>query len=98
MRRLLAGGVVASLFLLAECDTKANLPRRKSLSFAPDIHASFITGPFTSPLNAWDSEPDPVLVAVEFISEVSSDDRSSLYIRDDSYTDSNTGITHVDVR
>jgi extracellular elastinolytic metalloproteinase len=67
---------------------------RKSLNFGPrHPTARYVTEPqLTSTLVA---SRDPYDVAKSFLSAYTASD---YYIRDDSYTDRNTGVTHVYVR
>ena len=78
--------------------------RRKSLGFGPEHpHAVFRSSPYQIQTNGF-LPPDPSLPAVEvarlFIEDllVGRPEGSSYEIRKDSYTDKNTGVTHVYVR
>lgn len=78
--------------------------RRKSLGFGPTHpHAIFRASPYQIQTNGFtpvDPSTDPLDVARLFIDDIlsSNSDSSSYVIRKDSYTDKNTGVTHVYVR
>ncbi|KAF9560614.1 extracellular elastinolytic metallo proteinase [Agrocybe pediades] len=79
--------------------------RRKSLGFGPEHpHAVFHSTPYQvapSGFTPQDASMDPFEVARIFLDDVLSvkqADSSSYLIRKDSYTDKNTGVTHVYVR
>lgn len=78
--------------------------RRKSLGFGPSHpHAVFRSSPYQIQTNGFtpvDPSMDPLDVARIFIDDVmaGSSLSSSYVIRKDSYTDKNTGVTHVYVR
>ena len=79
--------------------------RRKSLGFGPEHpHAVFYSSPYQIQTNGFtpmDSAMDPLEVARIFVEDVlmGALSQSSTYkIRSDSYTDKNTGVTHVYVR
>jgi len=79
--------------------------RRKTLGFGPEHpHAVFRSTPYQVVANGFtpqDSSIDPFEVARIFLDDVlptKLSDSSSYIIRKDSYTDKNTGVTHVYVR
>lgn len=79
--------------------------RRKSLGFGPEHpHAVFRASPYhihTNGFTPTDSSMDPLDVARIFVDDVLSTHSVqglSYKIRKDSYTDKNTGVTHVYVR
>ncbi|KDR72960.1 hypothetical protein GALMADRAFT_252323 [Galerina marginata CBS 339.88] len=79
--------------------------RRKSLGFGPEHpHAVFRSSPYQITTNGFtpaDPSMDPIEVARIFVNDVLMDQvatGSSYKIRPDSYTDKNTGVTHVYVR
>ena len=79
--------------------------RRKSLGFGPEHpHAVFRASPYHIQTNGFtptDSSMDPLEVARIFVDDVLSIQSShslTYKIRKDSYTDKNTGVTHVYVR
>ena len=79
--------------------------RRKSLGFGPEHpHAVFRASPYHIQTNGFtpkDPSMDPLDVARIFVDDVLSTRSShglSYKIRKDSYTDKNTGVTHVYVR
>ena len=77
--------------------------RRKSLGFGPDHpHAVFRASPYQIQTNGFtpkDPSIDPLDVARIFVEDIHSTRFSQGYkIRKDSYTDKNTGVTHVYVR
>lgn len=78
--------------------------RRKSLGFGPaHPHAVFRSSPYQIQTNGFtpvDPTMDPLDVARIFIEDVlvGTSEASSYAIRKDSYTDENTGVTHVYVR
>jgi extracellular elastinolytic metalloproteinase len=106
MRCFLAASlIVASLAgnVLSHREGDSPVRRRKSLGFGPEHpHAVFHTGPIQvtdgfMPVHT----NDPFLVAELFLQHLLNDQLSgwnSYYIRGDSYTDSNSGVTHVYVR
>ena len=75
--------------------------RRKTMGFGPHLpHAVFNSEPVQA-LRFDGVSTDPYVVAEEFVAILTSNARSpgsSFYVRDDSYTDKKTGITHVFVR
>nr|GAT56412.1 elastinolytic metalloproteinase Mep [Mycena chlorophos] len=78
--------------------------QRKSLGFGPVLkHAVYRASPYqvaTHNFKRMAEDTDPFLVAQSFIEDIlgNRNDASSYRIRRDSYTDPNTGITHVYVR
>lgn len=84
-------------------DSDAPVHRRKSLGFGPvHPHAVFRSNPHQSngfaPLTA---ESDPIEVAKLFVQDRLAGrltPENTFTIRKDSYTDANTGVTHVYVR
>ncbi|KAF8906996.1 Fungalysin metallopeptidase-domain-containing protein [Gymnopilus junonius] len=79
--------------------------RRKSLGFGPEHpHAVFRSSPFQVTTNGFtpqDASMDPLDIARIFVEDVligQAATGSSYKIRSDSYTDKNTGVTHVYVR
>ncbi|KAH9475195.1 Extracellular metalloproteinase MEP [Psilocybe cubensis] len=76
--------------------------RRKSLGFGPEHpHAVFKTNPHdinvNGPGNYFSSTP-PMQVARMFLRDYLTPSHGSHVIREDSYTDKNTGVTHVYVK
>ncbi|KAJ7902818.1 Fungalysin metallopeptidase-domain-containing protein [Mycena olivaceomarginata] len=79
--------------------------QRKSLGFGPvHKHAYYRSSPYQVVTNAFtrrSEDSDPLEVARLFVEDILVDqlsESSSYKIRKDSYTDTNTGITHVYVR
>lgn len=78
--------------------------RRKSLGFGPEHpHAVFHSSPYQIQTNGFlptDSSANPLEVARVFVNDFFKNQYtgSSYDIRNDSYTDNNTGVTHVYVR
>lgn len=111
MGRSLLAIVACSLVIssvLAVHPDRRDVRRRKTMGFAPDLHHAMY---FTSEAIAQGSKHsfapsftprDPFDVAEEYVQVLAfSNGRpsgSSFFIREDSYTDKNTGITHVYVR
>ncbi len=85
-------------------DNNAPLKRRKTLGFGPEHpHAVFKSNPYqiqTTGFTPLSPSSDPFDVARLFVSDVLgvSGDSNSWKIRKDSYTDDNTGVTHVYIR
>jgi Zn-dependent metalloprotease len=76
---------------------------RKTLGFGPpNPNAVFYSNPYqivTNSFNAMSPDTDPFHVTISFLDDILPQSHSSYYsIRDDSYTDKNTGVTHVYVR
>jgi extracellular elastinolytic metalloproteinase len=96
--------IVASLAgnVLSHKHGDNSVRRRKSLGFGPEHpHAVFRTdGPYRVTNGFMPLHPHPFVVAELFLQELIANEliEYSYYIRDDSYTDSNTGVTHVYVR
>ncbi|THH26461.1 hypothetical protein EUX98_g7729 [Antrodiella citrinella] len=102
MRRLLVASLVAVGLAGAFAHAHDN-SGRKTLGFGPvhdhAVYRSTRVAPSDNFMGA--STADPFDVAEEFITELTQDtdrDSSSFFIRRDSYTDKNTGITHVYAR
>lgn len=77
--------------------------RRKTLGFGPDLpHSIFATTSYSPPIQSFGGvDIDPIDVAKAFVEDLRGDDLTPLNtytIREDSYTDKNTGVTHVYVR
>ncbi|KAH8109067.1 Fungalysin metallopeptidase-domain-containing protein [Phellopilus nigrolimitatus] len=96
----------ASLVALAVAGVFAHTPvtrMRKTLGFGPELpHAVFKTSPdqFPQSFSAEFVKDEPMMVASAFVASLLSNDgqltdSSSFEIRDDSYTDDNTGVSHV---
>ncbi|KAI0085233.1 extracellular elastinolytic metallo proteinase [Irpex rosettiformis] len=102
VRRLLVASVVAAGLAgaLAHGATPG-LRRRKTLGFGPTLpHSVFASGETVPVVQAF-GKSDPFDVAKAFASALTADvvsPASSFYVRDDSYTDKNTGVTHVYLR
>lgn len=85
-------------------DNNLPLRRRKTLGFGPDHpHAVYKSNPYqiqTAGFTPLSPSTDPLDVARLFVSDVLgvSGDHGSWKIRKDTYTDENTGVTHVYVR
>ncbi len=99
--------VIASLAALAVAHSSHSSPTRlrKSLGFGPvHPHAVYHSSPYQITTNGFLPSAlieDPFEVAKLFIEDILANqlsDTSSYRIRKDSYTDKNTGITHVYVR
>ncbi|CAL1702728.1 unnamed protein product [Somion occarium] len=105
MRRLLvaslaAAGLAAALAHDTHSDSN-QLRRRKTLGFGPaHPHATYRTAPLYTTDSFGAVREDPIEVARRFILDITKDiDAGSHFvIRKDSYTDKNTGITHVFAR
>jgi extracellular elastinolytic metalloproteinase len=79
--------------------------RRKTLGFGPALpHAVFHSSPFQVVTNNFlpmSQDANPFDVAQQFLEDILGDrlsDSNTFVIREDSYTDKNTGVTHVYVR
>lgn len=76
--------------------------RRKTLGFGPQLPAAiFQTSPAHASAFLGKDVQDPFKLAEEFVTSITSDvlaAGANFYIRDDSYTDSNSGISHIYVR
>lgn len=78
-----------------------SLPRRKTLAFGPvHPHARFSSPEPQVSLSALGESSDPIEVARSFVAILTRDlEKSSTFtIREDSYTDDRTGVSHVYVR
>ncbi|KAF9466805.1 Fungalysin metallopeptidase-domain-containing protein [Collybia nuda] len=106
MRCLLTASlVVAGLAGNALGHSPSPVKRRKTLGFGPDHpHAVFHASPYQIKTNGFTpmgADVDPIKVAEVFVTDVLGhqlSESSSFRIRKDSYTDVNTGVTHVYVR
>lgn len=83
-------------------DQSSSLPRRrKTLGFGPvHQHAEFKSNPYqitTNAFRALPAETDPYVVAQAFLADILGPD-AQWFIRRDSYTDKNTGVSHIYVR
>lgn len=72
---------------------------RKSLSFGPVLpHSQFVVNPTSSSsLAATTAQSDPRKVAIDFVNELSAQfaqDGHSYWVREDSYTDTASGVSH----
>ena len=107
MRRLLIASLLAGLAGHAASHTTRNGPlnRRKTLGFGPHLpHAVFYSSPYqiqTTGFTPQSPHTDPLDVADLFAKDILADqlsDSISYKIRKDSYTDANTGVSHVYLR
>ena len=106
MRRLLVASVAALGLAGAFAHPGGNVNnnqvrRRKTLSFGPvHPHAVYRTESVYTSTGLADANRDPVEVAQRFIEELTreSSPASSFVIRKDSYTDKNSGVTHIYAR
>lgn len=105
MRGLLTSLVAAGLAGSVLAHRHDSVRRRKSLGFGPiHPHAVFRSTPYQIQTNGFlpfSGDSDPVEVAQHFVEDQlagSLTQRNTYRIRDDSYTDKNTGVTHVYVR
>lgn len=106
MRCLLTASlVVAGLAGNALGHSPSPVKRRKTLGFGPDHpHAVFHASPYQIKTNGFTpmgADVDPLTVAEVFVTDVLGhqlSESSSFRIRKDSYTDVNTGVSHVYVR
>jgi extracellular elastinolytic metalloproteinase len=73
---------------------------RKSLSFGPVHPQAGLRTMGSAAMQAFtvDESADPMQVAREFVRGLARDTAGDFVIRDDSYTDKATGVTHVYVR
>lgn len=101
---LLVAGLAGGVFGHAPANG-GEVRRRKSLGFGPELpHAKFHANPYQIQTNGFmpmGSASDPFEVATAFLDDLLSGQtglNSRYKIRKDSYTDSNTGVTHVYVR
>ncbi|KAF7291524.1 Extracellular metalloproteinase [Mycena kentingensis (nom. inval.)] len=106
MRIFTASLAVAGLagHALAHRVSDGPVRQRKSLGFGPvHKHAVYKASPYQVQTNSFKRmvpETDPFVVAQSFVEDIlgNQPEASSYKIRKDSYTDKNTGITHVYVR
>lgn len=100
---LIAAGLAGSAF--AHPTANGPIRRRKSLGFGPvHPHAVFRSSPYQIQTNGFlpfSAKSDPIEVARHFVEDhlagrLTPD--NTFTIRKDSYTDKNTGVTHVYVR
>lgn len=102
MRSLLRASLVLSSLALVLSHSPQSLPRRKTLAFGPvHPHARFSIPPEAQvSLSALGESSDPIEVARSFVGTLTRDlDKSSTFtIREDSYTDDRTGVSHVYVK
>lgn len=97
----LAAAGLAAAFVHPGVPVDSHISRRKTMGFGPVLpHAEYRTGPFDIAGSFLDAKDDPYEVARRFVDHRMRDvsPESSYLIRDDSYTDKATGITHVYVR
>lgn len=103
MRCLLTASLVVASFVTNVLSHVGDNPvrRRKSLGFGPEHpHSVFHTDPIMV-VNGFMHANNPFAVANTFLQDLLGNQlsgSSSYHIRDDSYTDSNTGVTHVYAR
>ncbi|KAF7795913.1 hypothetical protein EIP86_007080 [Pleurotus ostreatoroseus] len=106
MRRLFVASVLAAglagALAVSNGYAGAEPRRRKTMGFGPELpHSVFATGDVASVSSFSTDASCPFAVAKQFVTQLTADARSpgaSFYIRDDSYTDKRTGITHIYVR
>ena len=109
MRRLLSTLLVvagiSSLTAFAHNHHHSPVKRRKTLGFGPvHPHAVFHSDPYQINTNGFSplaTDSDPFDVARRFLEDTlrgQLSDTNTFVIRKDSYTDQNTGVTHVYVR
>jgi len=98
MRCFITAALVAAALAAARHSHDGPARRRKTLGFGPSLpHSVFETSLLHTAIVREDA--DPFKVAQSFIDSVLASKGTSEYkIRDDSYTDVNTGVTHVYVR
>lgn len=101
----LAGHVYGHRHAAPSSNDESRGYRRKTLGFGPEHpHAVFRSSPYQIQTNGFtptDPSMDPMEVARLFVDDVlmgQASVDSSYKIRKDSYTDKNTGVTHVYVR
>lgn len=104
MRISLSASVVALAVSGALAHLSGNtdtVRRRKTLGFGPELpHAVFNTSPAQF-FSAADARSDPIQTAAQFALNLlnKNEQRAMTFrVRDDSYTDDNTGVTHVYLR
>jgi extracellular elastinolytic metalloproteinase len=95
MRTLLVSSLlVASVNVLAH--PHPEIKPRKSLSFGPVLpHAVFHTTPSQIPSFLSSRDTCPYSVAQSFVAQLIGGGPNDFALRKDSYTDQNTGVTHV---
>ncbi|OCH85090.1 hypothetical protein OBBRIDRAFT_763453, partial [Obba rivulosa] len=96
MRGLIVASLAAAGLAAAFVSPGAThqVSRRKTLGFGPVLpHAEYRTGPFDVAGSFLDVKEDPFEVARRFVDHRAPE--STYYIRDDSYTDKATGVSHV---
>ncbi|KAF8515168.1 Fungalysin metallopeptidase-domain-containing protein [Gautieria morchelliformis] len=102
MRSLLGASLALSGIANVLCHSERGLPRRKTLAFGPvHPHARFTTSPEAHICrDSFGDSSDAMAVARSFVSSLTQglDQVSTFTIRDDSYTDDRTGVSHVYVR
>lgn len=95
-------GVPFVLAAIAAAHSHQHLSTRKSLAFGSSHpHATFKTNPAAQLHQSFAPVTNPFRIAEQYaeqVLKVSRGSESSFAIRDDSYTDSNTGVTHVYLR
>jgi len=101
----LAGNVYSHRHAAPSAHDEAPVRHRKSLGFGPPLpHAEYHSTPYTIRTNGFtpqDKRMCPMKVAKIFVEDVlgaSLSPNLSYKIREDSYTDKATGVTHVYVR
>jgi extracellular elastinolytic metalloproteinase len=99
----LAGSAIAHAVPIHDSDSPVR--RRKSLGFGPvHPHAVFHSSPYQIPTNGFlpfGADSDPIEVARLFVEDHLNGrltPENTFTIRKDSYTDKNTGVTHVYAR
>ncbi|KAJ1303752.1 hypothetical protein OPQ81_008176 [Rhizoctonia solani] len=84
--------ILAFIALISPPSVLAHQTTRRSLNFSPHLKANF----FNEPLPILSSR-DPYQTAYAFLRQLAYPD-DSYFIRKDSYTDENTGVSHIYVR
>lgn len=92
--------LVLTSIAVAFAHSEQALPRRKSLGFGPTLpHATFTTSPPAHlTISSSFASSDPFDVARSFLNNLLSDldsEHTNYVIREDSYTDTRNGVTHV---
>jgi len=101
MRSLLRASFALSSVAAVLSHSQKGLPRRKTLAFGPvHPHARFTTSPSPHLSASLFDSSDPIEVAISFVDNLTRDleESSRFRIRDDSYTDDRTGVTHVYIK
>lgn len=105
MRGLLSVSLIVAGLAFAHSGSDGPVRRRKSLGFGPvHPHAVFRASPYQIQTNGFlpsGVESDPIEVARSFVEDHligRLTQENTFTIRRDSYTDTNTGVTHVYVR